>query len=84
MYPVACHTDNIGPGSTFVAIKGFAENGVAFIAHAIKKGATHVVIDAGASLSQELLDLAAKKRVVIERVANTRKALAVLGIHAAG
>lgn len=84
IYPVACHTDYIGHGSTFVAIKGFSENGVSFIVHAIKKGATHVVIDVEASPSQELVDLAAKKRVVIERVANTRKALAMLSAHAAG
>lgn len=84
VYPVTCHTDHVGPGSTFVAIQGYAQDGGSFIADAIAKGATHVVVEKGALLSQELLDCAAGKRVTIERVANTRKALATLSAHAAG
>ncbi len=29
-FPIACHTDNIGPGSTFVAIHGMNLDGVQF------------------------------------------------------
>lgn len=83
-YPVACHTDHIGPGSTFVAIKGYARNGVSFISQAIQKGATRVIIEEGEQLSQELLDLIADKRVMVERVADTRRALAQLSAQAAG
>ena len=84
VYPVACHTDHIGLGSTFVAIKGYAHNGVSFIFQAIQKGATRVVIEEGERLSQELSDLIVDKRVLLERVADTRKALARLSAQAAG
>ena len=84
VYPVTCHTDHVGPGSTFVAISGFAQNGSSFIAQAIEKGATCIVIKEEDVLSQELLDLAIERRVAIERVPNTRKALAHLSAVAAG
>jgi UDP-N-acetylmuramoyl-L-alanyl-D-glutamate--2,6-diaminopimelate ligase len=43
IYPVTCHTDHVGPGSTFVAIPGFAENGIQYIEHAKKLGATTII-----------------------------------------
>ncbi len=83
-YPVACHTDYIGVGSTFVAINGFSENGISFIPDAIKKGATCVVIEHDVVLSQAILALVEQKGVIIERVPNTRKALALKSAQAAG
>ncbi len=81
-YPVSCHTDHIGQGSTFVAIKGLAQNGVSFITLAIEKGATRVVVEQTDCLAQDVLELANKNNVTIQRVQNSRKALAQLSAHA--
>ena len=43
VYPVACHTEHIGLGSTFVAVKGLECSGEQFIEEAISKGATKIV-----------------------------------------
>jgi UDP-N-acetylmuramoyl-L-alanyl-D-glutamate--2,6-diaminopimelate ligase len=45
IYPVTCHTDHVGQGSTFVAIKGFKDDGLQYIQAAIEKGATKIVLD---------------------------------------
>ena len=84
IYPVTCHTDHVGPGSTFVAIQGYAQDGGSFIVDAIAKGATHVVVKEGTALSPELLDQMTRRGVTIERVDNPRKTLAMLSAHAAG
>ena len=39
-FPIAAHTDFIGPTSIFVAIKGFDQDGVLYIQRAIEQGAT--------------------------------------------
>ena len=36
-YPVTCHTDFVGKGSTFVAIPGKKINGISFIDQALQK-----------------------------------------------
>ena len=36
IFPVTCHTDRVGPGSKFVAIKGFKKDGHNFIDKAIE------------------------------------------------
>ncbi len=82
IWPVACHTDHIGPGSTFVAIKGMQYDGLEYIAKAIKKGASTIVVDQNAQLSVELQQLLDEKNITVERVANTRKALAQLSAQA--
>lgn len=43
-YPVACHTDHIGSGSTFVAVPGYTTHGASFVDLAIEKGATTIVL----------------------------------------
>ena len=43
IFPVASHTDNVGPGSTFVAIRGLNFDGHNYIDVAIKKGATKII-----------------------------------------
>jgi UDP-N-acetylmuramoyl-L-alanyl-D-glutamate--2,6-diaminopimelate ligase len=45
IYPVTCHTDNIGPGSTFVAIHGHHQNGASFIKEAIERGAEKILLE---------------------------------------
>src|SRR4051812_45369783 len=84
LYPVACHTDNIGPGSTFVAVKGLQDDGIAYIPQALARGATHIVVDKNVTLSTELLAELKEKRVKLTSVDNTRKALASLSEQALG
>jgi len=81
IFPVTCHTAFVGPGSTFVAIKGYQSNGIQFIPKAIEKGASTIVIqkDQNIELYQDLL-----QDVSVVRVENARKALAELSAHAAG
>lgn len=52
IYPVTCHTDHVGPGSTFVAIKGFKDDGLKYIQTAIEKGATKIVLDQSDQITQ--------------------------------
>jgi len=78
IYPVACHTDHVGPGSIFVAIQGFKQDGVRYIQQALEKGATEIVVQDDAELSDLPLGVHAHK------VSDTRKALAELSAQAAG
>jgi UDP-N-acetylmuramoyl-L-alanyl-D-glutamate--2,6-diaminopimelate ligase len=82
-FPVACHTDNIRQGSTFVVIKGFSKDGLEFIPVALEKGATSVVIENGVMLPDSLIELCNAYHARIEYVDNTRKALAELSAQAA-
>lgn len=84
IYPVACHTDNVGSGSTFVAIKGYKHDGVRFIAHAIERGATRVVIQHDVFLDDATQQLIRKNKTECLRVSDTRAALADLSAQAAG
>lgn len=83
-FPVTCHTDFVGPGSIFVAIEGYVDNGVNYIKQAIEKGARKIIVHHNALLNDELLLCMQKYAVIIERVDNTRKSLAELSAHAAG
>ena len=83
-YPVTCHTNFVGPGSTFVAIKGFLDNGLLYLDEAVAKGATHVVIAHDAVLTTRMQEQLKKHDVFVERVANPRQALALLSAQAAG
>ncbi len=42
-YPVTCSTNHVGPGSIFIAIPGYAINGLDFVPRAIELGATTIV-----------------------------------------
>ena len=55
IFPVACHTDNIGPGSIFVAVKGMKENGVAYLPKALERGARTFVVPQDAQIDQHIL-----------------------------
>lgn len=84
VYSVACHTDNVGPGTTFVAIKGVCQDGVAYIPKALAQGATTIVVHNDAVLSEELYNLIQSHDAVLTRVPNTRQALALLSAQAYG
>lgn len=77
-FPVTAHTDYVGENSIFVAIKGFSCDGVQFIQQAIKKGARIIVVDRNVKLFDEILFLIKKHTVCVQRVDDTRKALAEL------
>ena len=84
IFPVTCHTDFVGQNSCFVAIEGYADNGINYIKTAIEKGARKIVVHHNSLLDDELCAFIKERDVVVERVANTRKSLAELSAQAAG
>jgi len=82
--PVACHTDFVQKGGTFVAIKGMNSDGVTFIPLALEKGATTIVIQQNAVLTPEIDALIKKNGAAVLRVEDTRLALAQLSAIAFG
>ena len=84
IYPVTAHTQHVGSGSTFVAIKGFKEDGVQFIRVALERGATTIVVADDAQISDHIADAICAYNACLMRVSNTRSALAELSAHAAG
>lgn len=83
-FPVACHTDNVGPGSTFVAIQGMNVNGIQFIPEAINRGATCVVLEHGAVLPTSIEEIIQTNNITVKRVDNARLALAHMSAQAHG
>lgn len=82
IYPVTCHTDHVGQGSTFVVIRGFKEDGVSFIPQALKKGAKTIVVASDVVLPEAIIDDCIAHNAEIMRVEDTRKALAQLSASA--
>lgn len=82
VYPVTCHTDHVGPGSTFVAIQGMKDDGVKYIENALTLGATKIVLDESVVLSPSLQALITEKKAFVMKVSNTRQALATLSAQA--
>lgn len=78
LYPVTSHTDHVGPGTTFVAVPGYVQNGTIYIQEAITRGASTIVCEESASLNQDLLELLEQRNINLIRVPNARKALAEL------
>ncbi len=75
IYPVTCHTDHVGPGSTFVAIKGFRDDGTRYITCALEKGATIIVVEQD-MVTASLQEQCQQAHAHLEVVTNTRQALA--------
>lgn len=84
IYPVACHTDNVGPGTTFVAIQGMKQNGVDHIPVALAKGASRVVVALDAVVPEEMMQQIRVRGIDLARVESTRSALAELSAQALG
>ena len=80
--PVTCHTKQVEPGSTFVAIKGVKQNGVTYIPHALERGATKIVIQKDQTISQEMKNVINKNNATLEFVPDARLALAQLSAKA--
>lgn len=83
VYPVACHTDQVGPGTTFVAIKGHDRDGLSYISLALDKGATTIVVAYDAIISDHLQKRIDCEGITLVRVNDTRQALAQLSAKAA-
>ena len=75
IYPVTCHTDHVGPGSTFIAIKGFRDDGTRYITCALEKGATTIVVEQD-MVTPALQEQCQQAHARLEIVTNTRMALA--------
>ncbi len=84
IYPVTSHTEHVGPGSTFVVIKGFKTDGILYIEKAIEQGATKLVIQEDAQLPAHLLQLITRKNIILGHSQDPRLALAQLSAQAAG
>ena len=84
IFPVACHTDNVGLGTVFVAICGQKYDGLLYIPQAVAKGASCVVVQNDAVISDDMLSLLRTHGVSLVRVENARKSLAELSAKAAG
>ena len=78
IYPVTSHTDNVGPGTTFVAIPGSKDDGSRYIGVALQRGATTIVIERNVQLSDEVLERIASAQVQLMIVENCRLQLAQL------
>ena len=76
IYPVTSHTDNVGAGSTFVAIPGTKDNGNLYIRSAIEKGATTIVVQNGVELPSDLIEDMINLNISCLFVDSCRKALA--------
>lgn len=79
---VTSHTKHVGPGSTFVVIKGFKEDGARYITQALQLGATTIVIQEDQQLTPEILSAIEQHSAQFIRVACTRTALAQLSAQA--
>lgn len=84
VFPVTCHTANVGPGTTFVVIKGQTQDGIEYVKEAVEKGATRIVLQNGMCLSEAIMQCINKAGATVEYVKNTRVALATLSAAAAG
>ncbi len=78
IYPVACHTDNVGQGSIFVALPGTKTHGVRFIIDAVNKGATSVVVPQDTHLEPDLISFLESRRVELEYALHIRERFAEL------
>lgn len=78
IYPVASHTDNVGVGTTFVAIPGTKDDGNRYIRLALQKGATKVIVQQEVKVPDDLLAMIASMGVSLIYVDNCRRELAEL------
>lgn len=84
MLPVTAHTDYVGQGTTFVAIKGMKEDGTAYITRAVELGARRIVIEEGTVLAPTVQYFLAASGIEVTVVPSTRRALATLSAEAHG
>lgn len=81
IYKVGSHTNNIGPGSTYVAIAGTKANGLDFIEQALEKGANRIVVQR-LLVTDAIKKLCKKYQAEVLLVDDARIALAELSAQA--
>lgn len=81
-FPVTCHTDFVGNGSTFVAIQGMHQDGMQFVPLALERGARTIVVQRDVKLDAQIEQLIVHNNATVIRVDNTRRALAELSAQA--
>lgn len=81
IYRVSSHTDHVGPGSTYVVIQGQEFDGATFVAQAIERGATKIVVQID-HVSDAIVQLCQNAKVELLRVPNALEALATMSAHA--
>lgn len=79
LLPVTCHTDQVGPDTTFVAITGVKERGVTYVPLALQRGARTIVVQNDEVVDNLLLETYGARLI---RVENARKALAEMSAAA--
>lgn len=84
IYPVACHTNNVGSQTTFVAIKGQHQDGVDYIGKALELGARSIVVQRDVCVTENILAMIDAHQATIYYVDNARIALAQLSAAALG
>jgi len=82
MLRVASHTDNVGPGSIYVAIPGEKTDGAQFVAQAIEQGAKMIVVQEDSPLLEICQQPCMNKGVCFKVVPDAREALAHLSAEA--
>lgn len=82
IFPVTCHTDHVGPGSTFVAIQGKRENGLDYVPRALAQGATTIIVQQNTIIPPALEQQILQAGATVLYVDNTRRALASLSAEA--
>jgi len=78
IFPVTCHTKHVGPGSTFVAIKGQQLDGLLYVPKAIQRGAAKIVVQHDAIIPPKIRTIIEQSGIEVELVQNARHALAYL------
>ncbi len=77
----ACNDSRkVVPGALFVAVKGFAVDGHAFIATAVEKGASVIVYEDEASLRDQLQKTAGRE-ITLVKAESSRYALAIIAAN---
>jgi len=73
--PIACHTDNVGPNTTYVAITGKNFYDQDFIVTAIEKGAKKIILEKNSLIKEEIINYIKNNNIEVIYVDNARKAL---------
>ncbi len=84
VWPVSGHTDYVGKDSTFVAIKGCQQDGVAFVPLALQKGASTIIAEHTADIPMATVAAIAAAGAQLEFVPDARRALALRAAKAWG
>ena len=70
----------VGPGSLFVAVKGYAIDGHSFIATAVEKGASVIVYEDPEALAAQMAKVSAEE-VTLVKAESSRHALAIIAAN---